>query len=194
MFTGIVKDIGKISKISRKDGFWNIGVKSKEISARTSVSGSVTVNGVCLTMVKKERDTLYFDVVTPTLKISNLKRLKIGDYVNLEPSLSIGDKLEGHFVLGHIDTESKLRRIIKEKGSFALEIDIRQEFKKYLVPKGSITLDGISLTIAEIKNSTVLINIIPFTWDNTNLRYKKAGMFINVEFDYLVKSLLNKRA
>ncbi len=166
---------------------------SKSLFSESAVSGSIAVNGVCLTVVKKERDTLYFDVIAPTLKISNLKRLKVGDYVNLEPSLAVGNKLEGHFVLGHIDIESKIRRIGKKNGSFVLEIDISQEFKKYIVLKGSITLDGISLTIAEVRNNKVIVNIIPFTWNWTNLKYKRAGLYINVEFDYLVKAVSNKR-
>ena len=192
MFTGIIKEVGKISKIARKSGSWQLGVFSRIIYPRVEVSGSVAVDGVCLTVVKKERNILYFDAVDATLKRSSLKRLRVSDRVNLESSLIAQDKLEGHFVLGHVDAEAKILRISKAVKTLSLEIELPAEGRKYIVPRGSVALDGISLTIAGVKTRSFSVNVIPYTWDNTNLKYKKAGSFVNIEFDYLAKLAVNR--
>ena len=191
MFTGIIEEVGKVGKISRMSGHWQIGVQSDIILPNVTIGGSVAVNGVCLTLVKKERNTIFFDVVKTTLDISNLKSLSIGSHVNLESSLSASDKLEGHFVLGHIDSVVRLRRISKQAHTAILEVESKREFKKYLAEKGSVALDGISLTIATVRSDNFLLNIIPYTIEHTNLKYKKVGSFCNVEFDYLAKAACN---
>ena len=192
MFAGIIKEVGRIKKISKRSDLWEVGLISEKVYSQVAEGGSVSVNGVCLTVTRKERNLLYFDVTLATLNISNLKYLKIGDYVNLEPSLSLGDKLEGHFVLGHIDTTAKIKKFTKIKNTASLEIEAPSGFKKYLIPKGSIAVEGISLTIAEVKNNSFKVNIIPYTLENTNLKYKKPGSFLNIEFDYLGKVVLEK--
>ena len=192
MFTGIVKEVGRIKKISKRSDLWEIGLYSEKVYSQVARGGSVSVNGVCLTVTRKERSLLYFDITSATLNISNLKYLKIGDYVNLEPSLSLGDRLEGHFVLGHIDTTAKVKKFTKIKNTALLEIEVPSDFKKYLIPKGSVAVEGISLTIAEIKNNSFRVNIIPYTLENTNLKYKRIGSFLNIEFDYLGKVILEK--
>ncbi|RKY43214.1 MAG: riboflavin synthase [Candidatus Omnitrophota bacterium] len=193
MFTGIIKEVGRIRKISTKrSNLWGVGLYSEKVYSQVAEGGSLSVNGVCLTVTKKERNLLYFDITSATLNISNLKYLKIGDYVNLEPSLSLGDKLEGHFVLGHIDTTAKIKKFTKIKNTASLEIEVPSGFKKYLIPKGSVAVEGISLTIAEVKNNSFKVNIIPYTLENTNLKYKRIGSFLNIEFDYLGKVVLEK--
>lgn len=193
MFTGIIKEVGRIRKISTKrSNLWGIGLYSEKVYSQVAEGGSLSVNGVCLTVTKKERNLLYFDITSATLNISNLKYLKIGDYVNLEPSLSLRDKLEGHFVLGHIDTTAKIKKFTKIKNTASLEIEVPSGFKKYLIPKGSVAVEGISLTIAEVKNNSFKVNIIPYTLENTNLKYKRIGSFLNIEFDYLGKVVLEK--
>ena len=193
MFTGIIKEVGRIRKISTKrSNLWGVGLYSEKVYSQVAEGGSLSVNGVCLTVTKKERNLLYFDITSATLNISNLKYLKIGDYVNLEPSLSLRDKLEGHFVLGHIDTTAKIKKFTKIKNTASLEIEVPSGFKKYLIPKGSVAVEGISLTIAEVKNNSFKVNIIPYTLENTNLKYKKPGSFLNIEFDYLGKVVLEK--
>ena len=192
MFTGIVEEVGKISKIARKSGFWQLGVTSKLVYPEVEVSGSVAVDGVCLTVVRKERDILYFDVVDATLKRTSLKRLRVSSKVNLESSLAASDKMEGHFVLGHVDCEAKVRRMCKTAKALSLEIELPAENRRYIVNRGSIALDGISLTVAEVKPRSFIVNIIPYTWERTNLKDKKAGSFVNLEFDYLAKLALNK--
>jgi len=193
MFTGIIKEVGRIRKISTKrSNLWGVGLYSEKVYSQVAEGGSLSVNGVCLTVTKKERNLLYFDITSATLNISNLKYLKIGDYVNLEPSLSLRDKLEGHFVLGHIDTTAKVKKFTKIKNTASLEIEVPSGFKKYLIPKGSVAVEGISLTIAEVKNNSFKVNIIPYTLENTNLKYKRIGSFLNIEFDYLGKVVLEK--
>jgi riboflavin synthase len=192
MFTGIVEEVGKISKITRKSGSWQLGVVCKLVYPQVEVSGSVAVDGVCLTVVKKERNVLYFDVVDATLKRTSLKRLRVSSKVNLEASLIASDRMEGHFVLGHVDCEARIRRIVKTARSLSLEIELPAEGRKYAVDRGSIALDGISLTVAEVKPRSFVVNIIPYTWEKTNLQSKKAGSFVNLEFDYLAKVALGK--
>jgi len=189
MFTGIIKEVGRVFRISKKGNVTELAVRSKNIYSKVDKSGSVSVNGVCLTLVKKERNILYFEVISPTLKISNLKRLKPSDYVNLEPALSLDSRLDGHFVLGHVDCEAKIKRIKRNSSGISLTVNVLAEYRKYLIPKGSVSVDGISLTIYETGRDLFTVNIIPYTWNNTNLKYRKAGAYINLEFDYLVKSM-----
>ena len=192
MFTGIVEEVGKISKIAKKSGFWQVGVICKKVHPKVKPGSSVAVNGVCLTVVKKQGSILSFDAVEATLKKSNLKRLRIGDQVNLESSLSAGDTIEGHFVLGHADGEVKIKKLLRKSGTIALELEAPVSARKYIVERGSVALEGMSLTIASVNRNSFSVNIIPYTWENTNLRYKKAGSYLNVEWDYLGKLALNK--
>lgn len=187
MFTGIIKDIGLVSKIAKKSGFWQLGIKSAQICEEAQAGDSVAVNGVCLTVKKKVKDVFFCDAVSQTLKISNLKRLKAGSLVNLEPSLAVNQKLDGHFVLGHVDTEARLVNIRKAGDNIKISLRIPPEFNKYIVSKGSIALEGMSLTVAEFKNNIISINIIPYTWEYTNLKDKKPSSYVNVECDYLAK-------
>ena len=162
MFTGIVKDIGKIVSIRRHPSYWKIGIASQNISA--GISESIAVNGACLTVVGIQQGILFFDVVNPTLDISNLKRLKPGSYVNLETSLGVSDKIDGHFVLGHIDCELKVKALRKKGGFYILEVYNTASQQKYIVPKGSIAVNGVSLTIAEARKGYFSVNIIPYTY------------------------------
>ncbi len=189
MFTGIIEEVGRVFRISKKGNVTELAVRSKDVYSKVGKSGSVSVNGVCLTLVKKERNILYFEVISPTLKISNLKRLKPSDYVNLEPALSLDSRLDGHFVLGHVDCEAKIERIKRSSSGISLTVNVSAEYRKYLIPKGSVSVDGISLTIYETGRDLFTVNIIPYTWNNTNLKYRKTGAYVNLEFDYLVKSM-----
>ncbi len=189
MFTGIIKDIGKVSDILKHSSCWRIAVESRKSSAQ--VSESIAVNGVCLTVVDVKGKVIFFDAVKPTLDISNLKRLKHGSYVNLESALAYNGKVEGHFVLGHIDCELRVKALRKKGGFYVFEAYILPGHKKYLPVKGSVSVNGVSLTIAEVGRNYFSANIIPYTCQNTNFKYLKPGMFVNIEFDYLLKSFLN---
>jgi riboflavin synthase len=187
MFTGIVLETAKIAGVSRSASLTRIKIASTAVFEVSEISDSIAVNGVCLTLVKKENSELVFEAIEDTIKKTNLKKIKITDYVNLEPALKVGDKLGGHFVLGHVDTTAKLIRVIKKSDCCILEIELLSQFRKYLVENGSIAIEGVSLTVKNVLTRYFTVNIIPFTFDNTNLKYKKSGDLLNVEFDYLLK-------
>lgn len=187
MFTGIIKEIGRIEKIAKSSALAKIGISSKAVFVSAVVSDSISVDGVCLTLTDKKNSTLYFDAVKSTTEKTNLKRLKLKDFVNLEPALKMGDKLGGHFVLGHVDCEAKLKSIIKKNNYWQLEINLPVDFRKYVIDNGSISLNGISLTVKKVTPCFFTVDIIPFTYENTNLKYKRVGDWINLEFDYLLK-------
>lgn len=187
MFTGIIQEVGRIDKITRGSSLTTLGVSAKKVWQDAQVSDSIAINGVCLTVTDKKDKLLFFQAVAPTLKASNLKRLKKGDLVNLEPALKVGDKLGGHFVLGHVDGEVRLRRKIKQKDYWRMEIDMPSAFRKFLRENGSVALEGISLTVKKIMARFFTVDIIPFTYEHTTLKDKKAGDRLNVEFDHLIK-------
>jgi riboflavin synthase len=187
MFTGIINEVGRVTKILRAGSLHKIGIGSKIIYPLNNISDSIACNGVCLTLSAKEKNSLFFDAVKSTLEKSNLKRLKIGDFVNLEQALKLQDKLGGHFVLGHVDSEVKLKKIIKKSGYWNLEVELPVIFKKFIIENGSIAVEGISLTVKKIFANSFTVDIIPFTYENTNLKYKRVGDWLNVEFDYLLK-------
>ena len=164
-----------------------LGIKSSLVYKDAQVSDSIALDGTCLTLTSREKDLLLFDVIPSTLAKSNLKRLKKGDFVNLEPALKSDDKIGGHFVLGHVDSEVKLRRIVKYSSYWQLEIELPSSFRKFIVENGSVALEGISLTVKKILPRYFTLDIVPFTRDNTNLKYKKPGDWLNIEFDYLLK-------
>jgi riboflavin synthase len=188
MFTGIIKEIGRVEKIIKQGSLTKLGIGSKELWNDADISDSIAVNGVCLTVVKKEKNLIFFDAVDSTIGVSNLKRLKKNDCVNLEPALKMGDKLGGHFVLGHVDGEVKLRRIIKLKDYHQIEIDLLSANKKFILENGSVALEGISLTVKKVLPRIFTVNVIPFTFAHTNLKYKRLGDWVNIEFDHLLKS------
>ncbi|MCF7908432.1 MAG: riboflavin synthase [Candidatus Omnitrophica bacterium] len=191
MFTGIIKEVVKVTAFSKKSSLSVIAVSSKKLASEAEVSDSMAINGVCLTLTKKSKNDLFFEAVASTLANTNLKRLKVGDLVNLEPALKAGDKLGGHFVLGHVDTELKLRRIIKKGDYWQVEIDLPSRFKSKVLENGSIAVEGISLTVKKIYPKYFTLDIIPFTYRDTTLQDKKPGAQLNVEFDYLLKQNKN---
>ncbi len=189
MFTGIIKEVGKVKKIEKKTGLWKLCIFSRVIFSESNISDSISVNGVCLTLTEKKNSLLFFEVIKTTLENTNLKRLKINSLVNLEPSLGLQDKIGGHFVLGHIDCEGRIRNIRRGK-NYVFEIEYPKEFRKYVIEKGSIAVEGISLTIQKKLSSSFSVDIIPFTFQHTNLKEKRIGDRLNIEFDYLLKAHL----
>jgi len=187
MFTGIIKEVGIVEKVARVNSLIKLGIKSQVISKTAEKSDSIAVNGVCLTLIYKEKELLFFEAIASTLKNTNINRLKKGDLLNLEPALSLGDKVGGHFVLGHVDAELKLRTAIKKNSYWQLDVDLPSAFRKYIADNGSIALEGISLTVKKVFPKTFQTHIIPFTYEHTTLKLKRPGSFLNVEFDYLLK-------
>ncbi|MFH1879050.1 MAG: riboflavin synthase [Candidatus Omnitrophota bacterium] len=192
MFTGIISEIGVIKSIKRDRDSYRFEISAPDTGEGLKTGDSVAVNGVCLSITRKNGN-LFFDVVNNTIKTTDLKRLKAGDKVNLESALRMGDTLSGHIVSGHVDGERRIRKNRKTRDGWVLEIETLSGDRVYLVPKGSITVDGVSLTIGELAASSLRVFIIPHTLDNTTLQYKKAGDHVNIEFDcmgkYAAKSL-----
>ena len=184
MFTGIIKKTAKVKNVRLVNGGFSLEVLNN--LGKVKIGQSISVNGVCST-VKKSGESLHFEYMPETLKISNLEFLKKGDIVNLEQSMRLNDRLDGHIVLGHIDAKAKIISIKKEENSRVLEIQVAKAFKKLLVYKGSVAVEGISLTVAKVSKNSFLIKIIPYTLSHTNLKFKRVGDFVNLEFDIMVK-------
>ncbi len=190
MFSGIVEELGQVKKISRSGNYAVLETKSAVASQDTKIGDSIAVNGVCLTVIQKKDDCLSFEVMPETLKITNLGLLKIGDKVNLERALKIGNRLSGHFVSGHVDCLGVIRKKSLVSGNLAFEIAIEQKFIANIILKGSIAVDGISLTVAVKKSNTFSVYIIPHTLKNTTLGFKGPSDRVNIELDILMKKRL----
>jgi len=187
MFTGIVEELGKVKGIRHKAGVINLEISAKDILADTKIGDSIAANGVCLTVVSLTNSSVSFEIISQTLETTNLGLLKIGQAVNLERSLKVGDRVSGHFVTGHIDCLGLVRKKSLRNGNIEFEIAIPSVFTRYCLPKGSVSLDGISLTLAECLGNVFRVCIIPHTIKNTTLNSKGSSDKLNVEFDILAK-------
>ena len=189
MFTGIVEELGKVRRISRSGGGVLLEIAAQKTLQDSKVGQSIAVNGVCLTVVGLKKDSFCFEVMPETLKGTNLGLLKIGEQVNLERSLKVGERVSGHFVSGHIDCLGLVRRKGLRNGNLEFVIAVPVSFMRYCLPKGSVSLDGISLTLADKRNDTFSVYIIPHTFRNTTLSFKGPSDKLNVEFDILAKKI-----
>jgi riboflavin synthase len=187
MFSGIVEELGEIKKISKRDKVTLFEIQADRAIEDTLIGSSVLVNGVCLTVIKNEENVLSFEVIHQTFNVTNLMTLKIKDKVNLERALKIGDRLSGHFVTGHVDCIGIIRRKNYIDKNLCFEIAIPDEFMGYILSKGSIAVDGISLTTVDKKSDTFTVYIIPHTLKSTTLSFKGPSDKVNIEFDILVK-------
>ena len=188
MFTGIVEELGKIQEIDKSNNnSCKITVECGTVIEGTKIGDSIAVNGVCLTVVKICPKYFIAYVSPETFKLTNLSTLKIGDIVNLERAMPANGRFGGHMVSGHIDGLGKFIDIKKKDEFYELEIEVSAEQSKYVVKKGSIAINGISLTIADISKNTVRVAIIPHTFENTNLKTISFGSFVNIEVDIIAK-------
>jgi len=198
MFSGIIAALGVVKNITYDD-IYSFDIEIKKINLEEfeesnnliKIGCSISCSGVCLTLTKKKYNILTFDVSKETMNKTNLSNWKIGDLVNLERALRVGDEIGGHFVTGHVDTVLELQKIIEEDGSRILYIKLNDQISPYIASKGSITIEGISLTVNEVNDDYFNVNIIPFTWDNTNLSKIKVNNFVNIEIDLLSRYLVN---
>ncbi|HNW39649.1 MAG TPA: riboflavin synthase [Candidatus Omnitrophota bacterium] len=188
MFTGIVEELGRVKRITRRSGVILLEVAAKLSLSDAKVGDSIALNGVCLTIVAISKNSFSFEVMSQTLKHSNLGLLKEGQEVNLERSLKVGDRISGHFVLGHIDCLGLVRKKALRAGSLELEIAVGQQYLRYCLPKGSIAIDGVSLTLAAVCGNVFRVCIIPHTFKNTTLGSICPSDKLNVEFDILAKN------
>lgn len=195
MFTGIIKNKGKVVSIVKKNKGYEVKINSNLVFSKKNIGTSISINGVCLTLTKFLNKNLFFFISYSTFQITNFKYLKKNSTVNLEKSLKFGDEIAGHFVQGHIDTVGKVISLKKLAKTWTFLIKVESKFSHLLVDKGSITIDGISLTIVKsLKNQFTLV-VIPHTLKLTNIISLKIGDVVNVEFDIVIKYLskINKR-
>ena len=190
MFTGIVEELGRVLELAPKETGARLTVECKGILADATLGASVAVNGACLTAVELSLDRFSADLAPETLKRTNLGQLRTGSAVNLERPLRAQGRLDGHFVLGHIDGTAEIVSL-EQLGSdnWWLRIRVPRELQRYIVSKGSVAVDGISLTVAEVNEDTVSFTIIPHTYEQTTLRGYAAGSVVNLEVDILAKHL-----
>lgn len=194
MFTGIIEEIGQVQDIKKGENSSKLIIKANEVLKDTKIGDSICTNGVCLTVTNIMSKSFEADVMAETLRKSNLGDLKVLDKVNLERALSIDRRLGGHIVSGHIDGVGKILSFLKEDNAIWITIEASKEILKYIVLKGSISIDGVSLTIAYIDNKVFKVSIIPHTGEETILLKKKIGETVNLECDVIgkyVEKLLN---
>lgn len=187
MFTGIIEEIGIISSLIRGSSSGKLAISVSRAYKDVKIGESIAVNGVCLTVSKVRRQFLEFDVSSETLKKSTLGSLKVGDDVNLERALQLTSRLGGHLVTGHVDGVGEIRNL-QDLGDYTeMQLSIPSELLRYLVPKGSIAIDGVSLTVVDIRNNLVFLTLVPLTDDLTTLGDKTIGDQVNVEVDIFSK-------
>jgi riboflavin synthase len=187
MFTGLVEETGELLALERSAAGARLTLRAPLITGDIRLGDSVAVNGCCLTVTAHQGETLAFDLLAETLSRTNLGALAAGAPVNLERALCAQARLGGHFVQGHIDTTSRVLAFEQVKADHRLEIALSREFAHYVAFKGSVAIDGISLTVAEVSGASFVVWIIPHTLSVTNLRAKRAGDLVNLEFDLLAK-------
>lgn len=187
MFTGLIMESGEVVSLDKRPDSARLSVKGREVVKDAALGDSIAINGVCLTVVSIDGETLAFDVSYETLKSTNLGNLKRGDRVNLEPSLRPNSKMGGHFVTGHVEDIGKIRSKTPAGNALRIEISSPDTVLKYLVGKGSVAVDGISLTVVDVLKDAFSIVIIPHTAKMTTIGFKNVGDTVNLEPDILGK-------
>jgi riboflavin synthase len=191
MFTGIIEHTGTIEALDLKDDGGRVTIHAPTVTPSLAVSNSIAVNGCCLTIVDLHNGRLSADLSGETIRKTSFGakggELKKGTRVNLEQPLTAGKEFGGHFVLGHVDTVGRVAHLTPEGENWWFGVQVPAEFTRYLVPKGSITIDGISLTVARWQDDIAEVAVIPYTYENTNIRDRKPGDAVNLEGDVLGK-------
>ncbi len=185
MFTGIVEKIGKVHSIVRKGDSSVIALLIKD--EEYSLGDSICINGVCLTIEKIDQDIYSFSISPETYNLTNLNFLEKNHEVNIETSLTINKLISGHLVQGHVDTTAEIVEIEQQDNSWFIRLKLDRDFSKYIIQKGSITLDGVSLTVNDVTNSGFNVMIIPHTYQNTIIRTYAIGSIVNIEIDIIAK-------
>lgn len=191
MFTGLIEEVGKIEKILKIHGGLRFEVRCGSVLENLDIGDSIAMDGACQTVIAKTKNTFIVESVEETLRKTTFGKFTVGRNINLERALRSGDRIGGHIVQGHIDCVGKIVEISKEGLGRALWIEVPFENQKYLIPIGSIAINGISLTIAEVRSNRFKVAIIPHTWENTNLKNINLFDFVNIEFDYLTKIVVH---
>jgi len=191
MFTGLIQEVGTIQSIHSNTEGKEFIIKAPKLISEINIDDSVATNGVCLTATSVQKDSFKVQAIHMTLEKTSLRDLKVGDKVNLELSLRPNDRLGGHMVQGHVNALGQIKAIKSMGKNWEIEVGFSKNLRKYMIPEGSIALDGISLTIAKLTQETLTVPIIPHTLENTNLFSKKVGDKINIEVDMVAKYIEN---
>jgi len=187
MFTGLVREVGEVGWLRRTDQAVQMLIEAPRIAGRVRIGESVAVNGCCLTVTAHRDRQLMFDLLQESLDRTNLGAFKPGDPVNLERALRVDGRLGGHFVQGHVDCTAKVLALEEKGPDLRLDIALPSEFARYVAFKGSIAVNGVSLTVAEVDDKRFMVWVIPHTLENTNLGDLEVGQTVNLEFDILAK-------
>lgn len=191
MFTGIIQSVGTITKLRNKNGATLCAI-NPFLHHNWKAGESVSINGICSTIVSVATNSFHVAYMPHTVSLTTIPQWKRGLRVNVEPSLKVGDEISGHFVMGHIDGIARIIAIKSEAEQTSITVQMPHTLLRYSIPRGSISLDGVSLTIAEARKDAIIVRITPYTLAHTTLRYRKKGDFLNVEIDTLVRTLLWK--
>ena len=189
MFTGIIEKVGKVFEFNNNQSSCKLIVQIERIDTSISIGDSVAINGTCLTIEKSDKPFYHFSLSPETLEASSLSNLEKDSYVNIELPLTINKFINGHIVSGHVDSLGTVTSLEKIKDSWLLLVTIEKNILKYIVTKGSISIDGVSLTVNDIKGQSLSLMIIPHTYENTIIKYYKLGERVNIEVDYISKYL-----
>jgi riboflavin synthase len=194
MFSGIIKEIGRTTSVVSEDSGLQITIEAPASARELAVSDSVAVNGVCQTVVRKRGSRFVVQAVEETLKKTTLGRLRDGSSVNIELALRLNERVGGHLVQGHVDGVGFIRSVDRKPASWVVSIEIPEDFARYVIPVGSLAVDGVSLTVASVHGRLVGVSLIPYTLEHTTLGEAKPGNQVNLEFDMIgkyVESLLS---
>lgn len=186
MFTGIIEDIGKVTRLQHEHENLHLTIESN-ITSELKIDQSVSHNGVCLTVVKIEGNNYTVTAIKETLDKTNIGNLQVGDWVNLERAMKLGDRLDGHIVQGHVDQTAICTSIKSQNGSWAYTFTYNASLNNITIEKGSVTVNGVSLTVVNSKKDMFSVAIIPYTYEHTNFNTFKVNSVVNIEFDVLGK-------
>ena len=187
MFTGIIEEIGKVESIQSFSKGLQLTISAQRSAAELHINDSISINGVCQTAIRRHESSFEVEAVEETLKKTTLNSLLINDSVNLELPMMLNERLGGHLVLGHVDTVGHIMNIEPRESSWMFTLGIPEKFLQYIVSVGSIAIDGVSLTVAEMHQNNIRVSIIPHTMENTIFKYYKINDRVNLEFDIIGK-------
>ena len=187
MFTGIITDIGRVQSVDKTGGDVRLGIHTAYDLSNVDLGASIACSGCCLTVVEKKDDVFFVDVSAESISKTTIGSWVEGSSINLERALKVGDELGGHIVSGHVDGLATLIGITPDGDSYRLKFEVPQDLAKFIAPKGSVALDGISLTVNEVEGNQFGVNIIPHTWENTTLGQHIEGDAVHLEIDMLAR-------
>jgi len=187
MFTGIIQEVGKVRSAAKSGGNLNLEIAAPKSAGRLSIGDSISINGACLTVTVNGPDHFRVEAVTETVSHTNLGQLRTGDPVNLELPLGLSDLLHGHLVQGHVDCTSRIQDIRRLEGSRLFTFSYPAEYRQLIIDKGSVAVDGVSLTVIAVAASNFQVSMIPHTMENTIFKHRRLGDQVNLEFDMVAK-------